>query len=75
MSEKKTWQPHIDSEQPFNASPNVLDRPDPHALDIHDAEEDTAPLQGTHDLSDPDSLEDVIADAYRPKDFPKTEEK
>jgi hypothetical protein len=32
---------------------------------LRNPEEDTTPLQGSKDLSDADSLEDVIADAQR----------
>lgn len=71
MSAKKTWKPKIDTPAPFNAVPNVLDKPAP--TELQDPEEDTAPLQGTHDLSDEDSLEDVIAESY--EDRPKTDEK
>jgi hypothetical protein len=31
------------------------------------ANEDSAPLQGSKDLSDADSLEDVIAESYEPE--------
>jgi hypothetical protein len=74
MSAKKSWRPRIDGRPFFNAEPNVLDRPDPAAMEVRDPEEDTAPLEGTHDVSDADSLEDVIADAYRPEDWPKEDQ-
>jgi hypothetical protein len=62
MSSQKPWEPKIDSPDYFNAEPNVVDK----ARDstIQNPEEDTGPLEGTHDLSDEDSLEDVVADAY-----------
>jgi hypothetical protein len=70
----KVWRPRIEGRPLFNAEPSVVDRPDPMATEVRDTEEDTAPLQGTHDVSDEDSPEDVIADAYRPKDWPKKDD-
>jgi|HubBroStandDraft_5_1064220.scaffolds.fasta_scaffold991676_2 hypothetical protein len=63
MSSHKPWSPHIDADpllHPFappDGDKNVS------ALTLRDPEEDTAPLQGTKDISDTDSLEDVKADA------------
>ena len=66
MATRKPWQPSVDSSQkelnpfanPVSDREGVLDTPD-----IQDAEEDSAPLQGSKDLSDDDSLKDVSADA------------
>jgi hypothetical protein len=61
MSSRKPWQPRVDTDTELNPFHNgASDRDDP--LEIQDAEEDSAPLQGSKDLSDDDSLEDVIAD-------------
>jgi hypothetical protein len=69
MSEKQPWSPTIEKSKDFqdHRNPSVGDDP---PLRIPDANEDTAPLQGSKDLSDPDSLEDVIADSYEPDDLP-----
>jgi hypothetical protein len=63
-SPRKPWQPRIDSERELNPFENgtserdaLLDTPQ-----IDEPEEDSSPLQGTKDLSDEDSLDDVIAD-------------
>jgi hypothetical protein len=71
---KKAWRPRIEGRPLFNAEPNVLDRHDPMDTEVRDTDESTAPLQGTHDVSDADSLEDVIADAYRPEDWPEKDD-
>jgi len=72
MSGRKPWTPTIDHQPEFNPFGTVID--ENNALskppELRDAAEDTAPLQGTRDLSDADSLEDVIADAQR-KPAPK----
>jgi hypothetical protein len=64
MSPRKPWQPRVDPDTELNPfhngasdADNPLDNPQ-----IQDPEEDSAPLQGSKDLSDDDSLEDVIAD-------------
>jgi hypothetical protein len=63
MSANKPWSPKIDSDPLFNPfTPPDGDKSNSTPT-LLDPEEDTAPLQGTKDLSDPDSLEDVIADA------------
>ena len=64
MSSQKPWEPKIDSPDYFNAEPNVVDKKTRNAT-IQDPEEDTAPLEGTRDRSDEDSLEDVIADGSK----------
>jgi hypothetical protein len=64
MTPRKPWQPRIDSDPELNPFSN--DAPGSNGLtespEIEDPEEDSAPLQGSRDLSDEDSLEDVIAD-------------
>jgi hypothetical protein len=63
MSSNKPWAPDIDGEpllHPFGAPEGDQSRG---TLKLRDPEQDTAPLQGTKDLSDADSLRDVIADA------------
>jgi hypothetical protein len=62
MSSQKPWEPKIDSPDYFNAEPNVVDKKARET--IEDPEEDTGPLEGTRDLSDEDSLGDVVADSY-----------
>jgi hypothetical protein len=69
VADRKPWQPRVDSTEkelnpfanPVSDRGGVLDTPD-----LEDAEEDSAPLQGTRDVSDEDSLEDVIADDADP---------
>jgi hypothetical protein len=67
MSAHEPWRPKIDREPEFNPFGTVID--DNNSLSnppkLRNPEEDTTPLQGTKDLSDADSLEDVIADARR----------
>ncbi len=66
MSEKQPWSPTIERSKDFQDHRNPAVGDDP-PLRIPDATEDTAPLQGSKDLSDPDSLEDVIAASYEPE--------
>jgi len=62
MSAHKPWTPKIDSPPVFNPfMPPEGDRSTTPKL--REPQKDTAPLQGTTDLSDADSLEDVIADS------------
>jgi hypothetical protein len=70
MSEKEPWSPRIDKLKDFQDHKNPVQSDDP-PLRMPLAEDDTAPLQGSKDLSDPDSLDDVIADSYEPEE-PKT---
>ena len=65
MSEKKPWIPNLQEAKEFidHASP-ALGNELPLRFPL--ANEDTAPLQGSKDLSDDDSLEDVIADSLDP---------
>jgi hypothetical protein len=63
MSLHKPWSPDIDGQpllHPFTSPDGDKSR---NASRLLDPEQDTAPLQGTKDISDTDSLEDVIADA------------
>ena len=64
MSSRKPWQPRMDTNpelNPFHNGASDADNPLENPQ-IQDAEEDSAPLQGSKDLSDDDSLGDVIAD-------------
>ncbi|HEY0340354.1 MAG TPA: hypothetical protein VGC34_06085 [Steroidobacteraceae bacterium] len=56
----------MDSEGPFNPFSPVDAATGPFAgsPQLRNPEEDTGPLQGSKDLSDTDSLEDVIADSH-----------
>jgi hypothetical protein len=67
MSDPKTWRPQIDEDAEINpfTRGGVNKRALLDSAQLQDAEEDSAPLQGTKDLSDDDSLEDVIADDQR----------
>jgi hypothetical protein len=62
---REPWKPRVEEQQEFNPfSPPGDDRDALlHSPKINDASQDTSPLQGSKDLSDPDSLDDVIADA------------
>ena len=63
MSSHKPWSPDMEGEpllHPFGAPEGDKSRG---TLKLRDPEQDTAPLQGTKDISDADSLEDVRADA------------
>ena len=66
MSSNKSWEPRIDSEGPFNPFAPVDGDKGPYAgsPQLRNPEEDTGPLQGSKDISDTDSLEDVIADSH-----------
>ncbi len=65
MSEIKPWYPDLGKPKNFQDHINPALGDDP-PLRVPDATEDTAPLRGTKDLSDDDSLEDVVADSYAP---------
>jgi hypothetical protein len=66
MSSNKVWEPKIDSEGPFNPFSPVDGDKGPFAgsPQLRNPEEDTGPLQGSKDISDTDSLEDVIVGAH-----------
>lgn len=58
---EEAWRPRVDSERVLHGFQNetpeadsILERPE-----VRDPEEDTAPLQGSKDRSDEDSLEDT----------------
>jgi hypothetical protein len=63
MTDRKPWQPHLDSEPEANPFANRTQGDGRFVNKIRDATQDTAPLQGSKDLSDEDSLDDVIADS------------
>jgi len=58
MSSRKPWRPRLSNDADFNpfASPNQGSEA---SSTLRDPLEDTAPLQGTRDLSDADSLTDL----------------
>jgi len=63
MSSHKPWSPDIDGSSPLHPFAPADGGTNRSTLKLRDPEEDTAPLQGTKDISDADSLEDVVADA------------
>jgi hypothetical protein len=63
MNEGKPWYPTLETPEVFSDHDNPALGNNP-PLRIPLATEDTAPLQGSKDLSDADSLEDVIAASY-----------
>jgi hypothetical protein len=65
-SRKPPWEPKIERAREFNpfAKVDADKSPFVETRDLGRPEGDTAPLQGSRDLSDKDSLQDVIADAY-----------
>jgi hypothetical protein len=67
MSPRKPWQPRIDAESELNPFANGASDRDAllQTPELVDPDDDSSPLQGSHDLSDQDSLEDVIADRSR----------
>ena len=69
MSKRKTWQPKVEAEPEFHPFAGIDRAKDDlvRSPRIRDASEDTAPLEGTKDLSDTDSLTDVIAAQYAPE--------
>jgi hypothetical protein len=62
MTERKPWQPSLDTEPDANPFANRTQGEGSFVKKIRDPNEDTAPLQGSKDISDDDSLLDVIAD-------------
>jgi hypothetical protein len=62
MSDRKPWQPRLDTEPEANAFANLPQGDGSFKNKLRDPEEDTAPLQGSKDISDDDSLDDVIAE-------------
>jgi hypothetical protein len=66
MAQRKPWRPRVDNQTELNPFVNSTSGERLDNDEINDPEEDSAPLQGTHDLSDDDSLDDVISDASEP---------
>jgi hypothetical protein len=71
MSDTKPWTPTLDNAKDFSdlanrAHGNIPPDREPPLRVPPRATEDTAPLRGSKDVSDPDSLEDVIAESYEP---------
>ena len=65
MTAYKPWEPTIERDRFFNPFAKVDADKGPLTESREDLRpEDTAPLQGSKDFSDADSLGDVIADAY-----------
>jgi len=70
MSEKTPWSPTLENAKEFSELANEAhgNSPPVHPLRVPPlAGEDTSPLQGSKDISDADSLEDVIAESYEPR--------
>jgi hypothetical protein len=67
MTDRKPWRPKGDEQPELNPFVNSHSGDRLDNDEINDPEVDSAPLQGSHDLSDEDSLEDVIADSNEPK--------
>jgi len=65
MSDPKPWQPSLETESELNAFANRTQGEGTFKNKVRDPEEDTAPLEGSKDLSDDDSLVDVVAEASR----------
>ena len=65
MTTRKPWQPKIEGEPELNPFANHTAERDGllNTPEVSDPEEDSSPLEGSKDLSDDDSLEDVIADS------------
>jgi len=65
MSDPKPWQPSLETEPELNAFANRTRGEGTFKNKVRDPEEDTAPLEGSKDLSDDDSLVDVVAEPSR----------
>jgi len=65
MTPRKPWQPKVESEAELNPFANHTTERDGllNTPEVSDPEEDSSPLEGSKDLSDEDSLVDVIADS------------
>lgn len=62
---REAWRPTVGQEpdfNPFTGPTSASDSP-LKAPTLLEPDEDTAPLQGSKDLSDDDSLDDVVAEA------------
>jgi hypothetical protein len=66
MSDRKPWQPNLDTPEDANPFANRTQGEGRFTKKVRDPEEDTSPLQGSKDLSDEDSLDDVIANDSEP---------
>jgi hypothetical protein len=66
MSDRKPWQPSLDAPEDANPFANRTQGEGKFTKKVRDPEEDTSPLQGSKDISDEDSLIDVIADQSEP---------
>jgi hypothetical protein len=66
MANREGWRPRVDNQPDFNPfqSPDSTSRSPLDTPKLRDAAEETTPLQGSKDLSDEDSLEDVVAGSY-----------
>ena len=60
---QKPWSPEIDGQAPLHPFGSPNGEKGNRRIELRIPEEDTEPLQGTHDVSGTDSLQDVIADA------------
>ena len=65
MADRKPWQPSLDTEPEANAFANRTQGDGSFKKKIRDSEADTSPLEGSKDISDDDSLLDVVADESR----------
>ena len=66
MADRKPWEPSLDTPEDANPFANRTQGEGKFTKKVRDAEEDSSPLQGSKDLSDEDSLVDVIADQSAP---------
>jgi hypothetical protein len=62
MAERTPWQPKIDSEEDANPFANRTQGEGSFVRKVRSPSEDTAPLQGSKDHSDEDSLVDMDAE-------------
>jgi hypothetical protein len=66
MSDRKPWEPSLDTPEDTNPFANRTQGEGKFTKTVRDPEEDTSPLEGSKDISDEDSLIDVIADQSAP---------
>ena len=66
MADRKPWEPSLDTPEDGNPFANRTQGEGKFTKKVRDPEEDSSPLQGSMDLSDEDSLVDVIADQSAP---------
>jgi len=66
MANREGWRPRVENLPEFNPfqSPDSTKGPLLDTPKLRDAAEESSPLQGTKDLSDDDSLDDVVSDSY-----------